>query len=365
MRMAIRLAKKAEGMTSPNPIVGALLVKGGEIIGKGYHRRAGLPHAEIEAINDAREKGFSPANSTLFVTLEPCSTYGRTPPCVDAIIKEKIKAVVVGATDPNPKHSGKAYEILKSAGIRVKYGVLESECAGLNEGFNHWIVNKTPFVIVKSAMTLDGKIATAGGDSRWITSPLARKFGMRLRKIADAILAGVNTIIADNPALTYRDNNRKSAEKPLRRIVLDSKCRIPLDSNVISDEFSNLTTVVVTEKAPKEKLARLKEKCNVIVAPEDSRARVDIQWLLKKLGEENVLTLLVEGGGEVNASFFSARAARRVVFFYAPKIVCGLSAPRAVAGDGFKSFDEIIRLDSIKWKKIGDELMLSALVKYP
>ncbi|MGB9601810.1 MAG: bifunctional diaminohydroxyphosphoribosylaminopyrimidine deaminase/5-amino-6-(5-phosphoribosylamino)uracil reductase RibD, partial [Limisphaerales bacterium] len=207
MRLAIRLAKRAEGMTSPNPIVGAVLYKNGIIIGKGYHKRAGLPHAEIEAINNARKNGFSPEGSTLYVTLEPCSTYGRTPPCVDAIVKEKIREVVVGATDPNPKHSGRAFKMLESAGIIVKSGILKAECENLNEAFNHWIINKTPFVILKAAMTLDGKIATITGDSKWITNPISRKFGMQLRKRADAILVGVNTILADDPQLTYRNSN--------------------------------------------------------------------------------------------------------------------------------------------------------------
>lgn len=361
IRLAIRLAKRAEGLTSPNPIVGAVLVKDNKIVGKGYHKRAGLPHAEIEAIKNAKENGFSPEGSTLYVTLEPCSTYGRTPPCVEAIIREKIKKVVVGATDPNPSHAGKAYEILSAAGIDVVHGVLESQCAELNEGFNHWIVYKTPYVILKSAMTLDGKIATESGESKWITGEAARQYSMRLRKLFDAILVGVNTIIADNPELTYR--GKRGVAKSLRRIILDSNARTPISSKVVSDNFSHLTTIFVTETAPKERVDLLKQHCNVIVAPQNN-SRVDIQWVLKKLGEEGVLTLLIEGGGEVNASFLQAKAVHRIIFFYAPKILCGFKAPRSIAGEGFNSLNDVVKLESLKWQQIGNDLMLNGLVRY-
>ena len=204
MRAALRLARCGLGTTSPNPMVGAVLVKGGKIIGRGWHHRAGLPHAEIVALRDAQKRGNSPRGATLFVTLEPCCTHGRTPPCTDAIIAAGIKRVVIGATDPNPKHSGCAFQMLRSAGIEVANGILANECARLNEAFNHWIVRRTPFVTVKAAMTLDGKIATASGESKWITGETARAHGMKLRQGSDAILAGINTILADDPSLTAR-----------------------------------------------------------------------------------------------------------------------------------------------------------------
>jgi len=218
MRFALRLARRGHGTTSPNPMVGAVLVKGSKIIGRGWHRRAGLPHAEIEALRDAHKRGHNPKGATLYVTLEPCSTYGLTPPCSDTIIAAGIKRVIIGATDPNPKHSGRAFRILRRAGIEVVGSSrrddrtaqravpteLASECARLNEGFNHWIVHHTPFVTVKAAMTLDGKIATASGESKWITGEKARGYGMNLRQGADAILAGVNTVLADDPSLTVR-----------------------------------------------------------------------------------------------------------------------------------------------------------------
>ena len=202
IRRALRLARRGYGTTSPNPLVGAVVVKQGEVIGQGWHRRAGGPHAEIEALLDAERKGHSPRGATLYVTLEPCSTLGRTPPCTDAIIAAGIKRVVVGATDPNPAHAGRGFSILKRAGIAVTPGIYAGDCARLNEAFNHWIVNGTPFVTVKAAMTLDGKIATASGESKWITGEKARAYGMKLRQGADAILVGINTVLADDPSLT-------------------------------------------------------------------------------------------------------------------------------------------------------------------
>jgi diaminohydroxyphosphoribosylaminopyrimidine deaminase/5-amino-6-(5-phosphoribosylamino)uracil reductase len=365
IKLAIKLAKKAEGVTSPNPIVGAVLVKDGKIIGSGYHHRAGLPHAEIEAINDARRKGNSALipGSTIYVTLEPCSTHGKTPPCVNAIINEKIKCVVYGATDPNPLHSGRAKKILTDAGVQVIDGVLAEECASLNPAFNHWIVHKTPYVILKSAMTLDGKIATASGESKWITGEKARRYAMNLRKISDAILVGVNTVIADNPSLTYRGIKRIESMKKLRRIILDPNCRIPLNSTVVTDRFSSFTTVVVSENADAEKVRKLQTCVNVLKLPFRD-GRLDLNLLMKKLGEDNVLALLVEGGGNTNAAFFESRLVNRVVFFYAPKIICGRDAVKAVAGKGFSSWNEIPKLRNIKFKKMGDDLMIDALVSY-
>ena len=199
MRLALRLAQRGYGATSPNPMVGAVLVKGGKIIGRGWHRRAGQPHAEIEALRDAQKRGHNPRGATLYVTLEPCCTHGRTPPCTDAIITAGIKRCL-GATDPNPKHAGKGFKILRRAGIKLFTEFWAMNARRLNEAFNHWIVHRTPFVTVKAAMTLDGKIATASGESKWITGEKARAHGMKLRQGSDAILVGINTILADDPS---------------------------------------------------------------------------------------------------------------------------------------------------------------------
>jgi len=364
MRFALRHARRGYGATSPNPMVGAVLVNAGKIIGRGWHRRAGLPHAEIEALRDAQKRGHNPRGATLYVTLEPCSTHGRTPPCTDAIIRAGIKKVVIGATDPNPKHSGKAFKILRRAGIEVAHGVLSGECVELNEAFNHWIIHRTPFVTVKVAMTLDGKIATAGGESKWITGKQARMHGMKLRQRCDAILVGINTVLADNPSLTFRKLNAEGGrrnEKPLRRIVLDSVARTPLDAKVVNDEHASWTTIVVGPRAPKKRVTALAKRSKILIAPLKKSA-IDLPRLLKKLGAENVTSLLVEGGGEVNASFLTGGLAQRVAFFYAPKILGGRDSRKGVAGDGAKSLGEIIQLREVEWRKIGEDLMLTATV---
>jgi diaminohydroxyphosphoribosylaminopyrimidine deaminase/5-amino-6-(5-phosphoribosylamino)uracil reductase len=364
MRLALRLARRGCGATSPNPMVGAVLVKGGKVIGRGWHRRAGLPHAEIEALRDAQKRRQNPRGATLYVTLEPCSTLGRTPPCTEAIGSAGIKKVCIGATDPNPKHAGKGFKILRRAGIEVTHGILAEECERLNEAFNHWIVHRTPFVIVKAAMTLDGKIATAGGESKWITGEKARAHGMKLRQGADAVLVGINTILTDDPSLTFR----KRKQKPLRRIVLDSMARTPLTAKIASDEFASLTTIVVGKSALKNRVSALAKKVNVIVAPAANsklkmkNSKLDLRWLLKKLGAENVTSLLVEGGGEVNASFLLGGLAQRVAFFYAPKILGGRDALKGVAGDGAKSLSEVLQLREVEWRKVGEDLMMTARI---
>jgi len=372
MRLALCLARRGYGTTSPNPMVGAVLVKGGKIIGRGWHRRAGVPHAEIEALLDAQKHGCSSRGATLYVTLEPCCTHGRTPPCTNAIIAAGVKRVVIGTIDPNPKHSGTGVKILKRAGIQVAPGVFKGECAKLNESFNHWIIHRTPFVTVKAAMTLDGRIATASGESKWITSEKARSYGMKLRQATDAILVGINTILADDPSLTFRKQKTESSKqksKQPRRIVLDSMARTPLQANVISDQHAALTTIVVTERAPKNRVAVLAKRVNVLIAPVvksaigNRQSAINLRWLLKKLGAENVTSLLVEGGGEVNASFLLGGFAQRVAFFYAPKILGGRDSRKGVAGEGVKRLGEVIQLQEIEWRKLGPDLLLTARVR--
>jgi len=372
MRLALRLARRGYGAASPNPMVGAVLVKGGKIIGRGWHRRASLPHAEIEALRDAQKRGHSPRGATLYVTLEPCCTHGRTPPCTAAIIGVGIKRVVIGATDPNPKHSGKGFKVLKRAGIRVVHGILADKCANLNEAFNHWIVRRTPFVTVKAAMTLDGKIATASGESKWITGEKARAHGMKMRQGSNAILVGINTILADDPSLTWRsekaEGRRQKEQMQLRRIVLDSMARTPLDAKVASDEYTQSTTIVVSKRAPKSRVAALTNRVNVLVAPlikskiQNPKSEIALRWLLKKLGSENVTSLLVEGGGEVNASFLFGGFAQRVVFFYAPKILGGRDSRKGVAGAGVLHLSDAVRLRQVEWRKLGEDLLLTARV---
>jgi len=357
MRLALRLAARGYGRVSPNPLVGAVLVKSGRIVGQGWHHRAGDAHAEIEALRDAARRRQRPLGATLYVTLEPCCTHGRTPPCTDAIIAAGIKRVVIAATDPNPAHAGRGFRILQRAGIEVVNGLLAGKAARLNEGFNHWIVHRTPFVMVKAAMTIDGKIAAASGESRWITGGKARAHGMKLRRGADAILVGVNTVIADDPSLTARPVQAH----PLRRIILDSRARTPLNSRVVSDASARLTTVIVGREAPQRRVAALAKRVQVWRAPARLR-KIDPRWLLKKLGAAKVTSLLVEGGAEVNASFLLAGLTQRVAFFYAPKILGGRDAIKAVGGGGIGRRTDMIRLGEIEWRRFGPDLFLTARV---
>jgi diaminohydroxyphosphoribosylaminopyrimidine deaminase / 5-amino-6-(5-phosphoribosylamino)uracil reductase len=380
LRLALRLARKGYGLTSPNPMVGAMLVRGAKVIGRGWHRRAGEPHAEIEALKDAQSHGHSPKGAALYVTLEPCCTTGRTPPCTEAIIAAGIKRVVAGATDPNPRHCGKGFDLLRRAGVKVSQGVLAPECERLNEAFNHWIVQRTPFITVKTGMTLDGKIATAAGESKWITGEKARAWAMKLRQGSDAILVGINTVLADDPSLTVRGEGSAIrgqwsvvSSPRLRRIVLDAQARTPLGAKVVSDKYASLTTIVVSKLAPARRVGALAKRVKVVVAPlakqkpqgeaEARRPQLDLRWLLKRLGAEDVTSLLVEGGGEVNASFLLQGLAQRVAFFYAPMVLGGLDSRRAVAGEGARGWNEVLNLTDVEWLWLGPDLMLSAQVE--
>lgn len=364
MRAALQLARRGYGTTSPNPMVGALLVRKTKVIGRGWHHHAGGAHAEVEAIQDARARGISTAGATLYVTLEPCCTHGRTPPCTQAIENAGITRVVAATLDPNPAHAGRGFRILRRSGIQVTKGVLSDQATQLNEAFNHWIVHRTPFVTVKAAMTLDGKIATASGESKWITGSTARAYGMKLRQGADAILVGVNTILSDNPSLTLRAGKAQSSasgSKKLRRIILDAYGRTPLKARVVGDEWAGFTTVVVIKAAPRKRVEALSSRVQVWVAP-GKEGRINLRWLLRKLGEEEVAGLLVEGGGEVNGSFLLQRLAHRVAFFYAPRIFGGRDAVKAVAGEGVQGLDDAIRLRDVAWRRLGPDLLLTARV---
>jgi diaminohydroxyphosphoribosylaminopyrimidine deaminase/5-amino-6-(5-phosphoribosylamino)uracil reductase len=362
MRRALLLAGRARGFTSPNPMVGAVLTHRDTIVGEGWHRRAGGPHAEIEALNDAARQGQRAQRSTLYVTLEPCCTYGRTPPCVEAIIAAGIRRVVVAATDPNPAHEGQGFEILRTAGVEVVTGVLADEARQLNEVFNHWIVKRTPFITLKSAMTLDGKIATPDGVSKWITGDRARAQVRRMRHEADAVLVGINTVLADDPGLwpfSESSRLRKTKLPRKRRIILDCQARTPLTAKVITDEFAGHTLIVVGNSAPVRRVEALRQRAELLSAP-TTAAGIDLAWLMAQLGSLSITSVLVEGGGEVHASFLAAGVAHRVAFFYAPKILGGEQARRAVAGDGFADLAESPRLHSIRTRRCGPDLLLEA-----
>lgn len=359
MRRALELAAKGQGHTSPNPMVGAVLVDAnGQLLGEGWHYRAGEAHAEVNAIADAVARGNSIRGATLYVTLEPCSTTGRTGPCVEAILKAGIARVICAATDPNPAHQGRGLELLRQAGAEVVSGVLSEESRKLNRAFNHWIVKRTPFVTLKSAMSLDGKIATAAGESQWITGEASRRHAMEFRVQVDAILVGVNTVQADDCALTVRLPGYEW--KRLRRIVLDSQARTPLTSKIVSDERRSLTTIVVSGNAPVDRVRVLRQNVEVWQLPADAEGRPRISCLLEKLGSESVTHLLVEGGATVADSFLRQGFVHRIHFYYAPRIIGGQKALSSVSGKGVKHLSETPLIQNPEWMPLGDDFLLMA-----
>lgn len=350
MREALNLAKKGMGGVSPNPMVGAVIVKNGRVVGKGYHQKAGEPHAEINALKEAKSAA---EDATIYVTLEPCAHFGRTGPCADALIDAKLKRVVVAMTDPNPKVAGKGIEKLKNAGIEVHIGVLEDDAARLNEVFCKWITTGLPFVNLKMAMTLDGKIATKTGESKWITGEKSRLRGYELRSAADAIMVGINTVIADNPSLTARIPN---GINPLR-IILDSAGKIPLNSKVLTDNEAK-TIVVVAENAQTQNIKNIENSgAEVIIC---GKEKVDIKNLLKTLGKREITSLLVEGGGEIHYSFIERKLFDRIYAFIAPKILGGKNSRLAVAGAGFDSLDDAALLENVEVSRLGEDILITA-----
>lgn len=360
MRMALNLAKKATGWTSPNPLVGAVIVKDGRIVGKGYHRKAGGPHAEIHALNEA---GHLAQGATLYVNLEPCCHHGRTPPCTERIIAAGISRVVAAVEDPNPLVAGKGVKALKEAGIRVDLNVLRDEAMALNGIFIKYITTGRPFVTLKAAMTMDGKIATWAGDSKWITGEAARAYVHRLRLRHDAVMVGIGTVLKDNPHLTCRLRNGK-IKQPIR-IVVDSKARTPPDANVIKGPTEPRTIVAVTRAAPPDRIDRLSRAGAQVLVLEDDRGRVDMVSLAEELGRQGITSVLLEGGGELNASAIAAGVVDKVMVFIAPKIAGGSMAPTYVEGPGVELIKDAIALTSPKIRRFGEDIMLEAYFKKP
>jgi len=356
MSLAINLAKKAEGMTNPNPVVGAVIVRNGKVIGKGHHKKAGLPHAEIEAIKNAEKLGNKISGSTLYITLEPCCHKNkRTPPCLDALLEEKFSRVVIGTLDKNPKVRGKSVRALKSKGVDVLVGVLEDRCLKINEAFFKYITKKVPFVTLKLASTLDGKIATFSGDSKWIGSEAQRKHAHELRALSDAVLVGINTVKIDNPMLSVR-LERKKVNQPVA-IVLDTNLEIPLSSKLLSQRSG---TIIFTSKKNKKmkKIKKLTELgFSVIETNLDKNGYVDLNVVIKELGSRGIMSLLVEGGSKVASSFIRNKLVDKVMFFYSPKIVGGDG--KSMIGElGVREIKDSFRLKDIIINTLGNELML-------
>lgn len=351
MKLAMQLAGNAIGRTSPNPLVGAVIVKDNRVVGCGWHRKAGTPHAEVHALNQAGELA---QGADVYVTLEPCAHYGKTPPCAKALVEAKVKNVYGGLLDVNPKVAGKGFKILEDAGIHVEYGFLQDELRKQNEVFFKWIEHKKPFVVLKAAMTLDGKIATATGQSKWITNETSRAYGYKLRDIYDGIMVGINTVIEDNPMLTARVDGGKN---PIR-IVVDSSLKIDINANVVQDKSAK-TIIATTDKADKDKILKLQaQDVDVIVVDKDENDKVDIEKLLDILGQQNICSILVEGGATLSGSFVAKKLVDKVYFFIAPKIIGGKEAKTPVAGTGILNLQEALALKDIQVEKLDEDILI-------
>lgn len=356
MRRALTLARRGLGKTSPNPAVGAVLVRNGRIIAEGWHKHAGGPHAEVFALRSAKPKG-----TTLYVTMEPCSTCGRTPPCTEAIIAAGVKRVVIATRDPNPKHNGRGLAVLRRTGIRVEAGLLTDEATALNEPFNKWITTGIPLMIAKAAMSLDGKIATRTGDSKWITSEAARREAHKLRAHADAIMVGANTVIRDNPQLTVRHGVR--GKQPWR-VVVDGRGRCPCSARLFTDALRHRTIVLTTLRSPASSRRNLGQSGVHILVIKESSGHINLRSALRELGKMNITSMLVEGGGALLGSLFDRRLVDKVALFYAPIVIGGRDAITTVEGEGASTVKNSVRLLDCQWRRIGkDEMLVEARVK--
>ncbi|MBN2468324.1 MAG: bifunctional diaminohydroxyphosphoribosylaminopyrimidine deaminase/5-amino-6-(5-phosphoribosylamino)uracil reductase RibD [Deltaproteobacteria bacterium] len=352
MREALSLASRAAGRTSPNPLVGAVIVNNGRIVGRGYHRKAGTAHAEINALGEAGQKA---AGADIYLNLEPCCHYGRTPPCVDALLARGIRRVIVGMTDPNPLVNGRGIRRLRRNGVLVITGVLEEECRRLNEAFIKYVTTRRPFVILKVASSLDGRIGTENGDSKWISNEKSRRYVHRLRDHVDAVLVGIGTIQEDDPWLTTRLEKRRGKD-PLR-IILDSSLKISRRARVLHLESTARTIIVTTPKAPPEKIETIKKLgAEVIMLP--SRDRVDLSLLMEELGKREVMSVLIEGGSRINTSVLQAGIVDKVIVFFAPRIIGGKNAPLMVDGSGSSRMKDALVLHRIRTRRFGDDVMI-------
>lgn len=355
MQMAIDIAKTAMGFTSPNPMVGCVVVKDGTIISKACHERYGEFHAERNALLRCKE---DTAGAELYVTLEPCCHQGKTPPCTDIIIEKGIKKVYVGSLDSNPLVAGKGLEILKNHGIEVECGILEEKCKRLNEIFFHYIEHKTPFVAVKYAMTLDGKIAAYTGDSKWVTNETSRAYVQQLRRKYSGIMVGINTVLADNPMLTCRLDENVSGELNPTRIILDSKLRIPMDCNIVKTAGEIRTIIAYGNDSGDlaEKKHMLEAKGIELLATNGKC--VDLKELMTMLGNKGIDSILLEGGATVNAAAFETGIVNKVYAFIAPKLIMGKDAPSPVGGKGISLMKDAMELHNISVKNMDDDILI-------
>jgi diaminohydroxyphosphoribosylaminopyrimidine deaminase/5-amino-6-(5-phosphoribosylamino)uracil reductase len=355
MNRAMALARKGLGKTSPNPPVGCIIVRNGEIVGTGWHRKAGTPHAEVHALREAGERA---RGADVFVTLEPCSHFGKTPPCADALIAAGVGRVYAGMVDPNPEVAGKGIQKLRAAGIPTFPGFMEPECRRIIGPFIKHVTTGFPFVTVKSAMTLDGKTATASGDSQWITGEQARRHVHKLRAEHDALMAGVETVLADDPQLTCR--LLRGGKDPLR-VIVDSRLRTPPDAQVFQVE-STATTLIATVERDEERLSVFRALGAEVLVCKEENGRVDLADLLANLGQRGVQSILVESGGELAGALLRQGLIDRLILFYGAKLVGG-EGRSPFAGAGVQRMNEAIRMQEIEVRRFGDDLMVSGYLR--
>ena len=354
MNLAMRQARRAEGRTFPNPLVGALVVKNSRVIARGYHKKAGLPHAEVVALSLA---GKQASGAKLYVTLEPCFHFGRTPPCTDMIIKSGIKEVIVGMLDPNPLNNGKGVQVLRKHGIKVEVGFLEDKLSKMNESFIKYITQRIPYVTVKVGQSLDGKIATYRGNSQWITSDHAREYVHRMRGKFDAIMVGVNTILRDNPRL-----QAMSLSKGLTKIIVDSHLSIPCQAEVLQNPLVIIVTLRVTsgQETANRNILALKAQ---ILEVKEKGGLVNLRDMMKKLARLKITNILVEGGGALIGSLFDEGLVDKVLFFISPKIIGGKEAISSVMGKGVAHLDKAFKLKDVCLRRIGEDFLVEGYIR--
>jgi diaminohydroxyphosphoribosylaminopyrimidine deaminase / 5-amino-6-(5-phosphoribosylamino)uracil reductase len=359
MEQALDLAARGAGCVSPNPMVGALVVKDGQVVGRGFHEVLGEAHAEVNALDDA---GEAARGATLYVTLEPCNHFGRTPPCTERILAAGVKRVVVAMTDPNPHVAGGGNERLRAAGIEVTCGVCEAGAEKLNESFIKYVQTGRPFVTLKSAMTLDGRIATRTGDARWVTGPASRQFVHELRHGVDAIMVGIGTVLADDPSLTTRMEGRTGRD-PVR-IILDSRLSIPLEARLLRLKSDSDTILVTGPSAPEGKAARLMEREGIqVLRTPLGEGGIDLAALMDRLGGMRITSLLLEGGSRVSASALKAGIIDKVMFFYAPKILGGDDGVPCCRGAGPEKMADCRSLSDVKVRRFGEDVMIEGYLR--
>ncbi|TYA13257.1 bifunctional diaminohydroxyphosphoribosylaminopyrimidine deaminase/5-amino-6-(5-phosphoribosylamino)uracil reductase RibD [Paenibacillus faecis] len=357
MELALQMAERAQGQTGINPVVGAVVVKDGAVVGLGAHLKRGTPHAEVHAL---RMAGPLAEGSTVYVTLEPCSHYGMTPPCAERLIEDKVARVVVATEDPNPQVAGRGIGLLRQNGIEVTTGVLRDRAVALNRKFIKYITTGLPYVTIKTASTLDGKIATKTGDSKWISNEASREIVHTMRHRHQGIMVGSGTVLADDPQLTTR--LAVPGLDPVR-IIVDSTLRVPVASRVLSDGAAP-TLVLTTEMADRAKMAVLAER-GIEVIPCGAGPHVDLQLALQRLGEREISSVLVEGGGRLNGSLLEKRLVDEIVLFFAPKLIGGGEAPGSFIFSGYEKMSEAVTLTSVEVETIGDNVCIQGRPVWP